>query len=99
MLPKLTNLLSTLPLVTRNPSAESLGVPFSVTAIATVNNASRLECWTLLSIPKSGAGAVSYDIGNFEGSFVGILPARTYKESTIIHAPAVQSVTLQFFKF
>ncbi|KAF1999087.1 hypothetical protein P154DRAFT_494095 [Amniculicola lignicola CBS 123094] len=90
MLPKLTNLFSALPLITRNTSAESLGIPFNVTAIATVNNSSRLECWTLLSIPKSGAGAVSYDIGNFEGGFVGILPARTYKENTITHAPAVQ---------
>ncbi|KAF2190434.1 hypothetical protein K469DRAFT_656752 [Zopfia rhizophila CBS 207.26] len=71
-------------------TASVQGPAYNITAISAFNNASRLECWTLPSIPGSGAGALTYDLGNFEKSFIGILPPRTYRNATITHAPSIQ---------
>ncbi|KAF2810181.1 uncharacterized protein BDZ99DRAFT_562962, partial [Mytilinidion resinicola] len=65
-------------------------VKFKLTALSAFDGASRLECWALDSIPKIGRGAANYDIGNFSNAFIGILPPRTYANSTISHATVVQ---------
>ncbi|OCL15472.1 hypothetical protein AOQ84DRAFT_278891 [Glonium stellatum] len=63
---------------------------FNLTAISFHDNSSRLECWAMAALPKLGAGAVNFPIGDFTGGSIGIIPPHTYSSSTIRHAPAVQ---------
>ncbi|KAF3009914.1 hypothetical protein E8E13_010948 [Curvularia kusanoi] len=61
---------------------------FNITAISAFNNASRLECWQLAAPPILGRGAVNFDIGNFNGAFVGIIPPNT-TSGLLSNAPEV----------
>ncbi|KAF2661038.1 hypothetical protein K491DRAFT_587915 [Lophiostoma macrostomum CBS 122681] len=90
MKPFLSLLLSTIALWPTQTISQATAPQFNITALTTVNNASRLECWTLPSTPQFAAGATSYEIGNFSNSFIGILPARTYSNATITHPRQVQ---------
>ncbi|OCK84767.1 hypothetical protein K432DRAFT_319778 [Lepidopterella palustris CBS 459.81] len=79
-------ILSTSALILRTEAAPQ----FNLTAISTAHNESRLECWSLNVAPKFGRGAVNFGIGSIDDAFIGILPPRTYSNSTISHAPTVQ---------
>jgi hypothetical protein len=61
----------------------------NITAISAANNASRLECWQLAAPPSLGRGAVNFDIGDFDGAFVGIIPPNT-TSGTLSNAVQVQ---------
>lgn len=63
----------------------------NVTAISATNGTSNLECWSLSSAPRNARGAANYDIGNFEGAFVGVIPPKTYIGYAL--APSIQSVS------
>lgn len=69
------------------PACLSTGL--NITAISAANNAARLECWQLDAPPVLGRGAVNYDIGDFEGAFVGIIPPNT-TSGTLSNAVHVQ---------
>lgn len=61
----------------------------NVTAISAANNASRLECWQLAARPVLGRGAVNFDLGDFNGAFIGIIPPNT-TSGTLSNAVQVQ---------
>jgi hypothetical protein len=61
----------------------------NITAISAANNASRLECWQLAAPPSLGRGAVNFDIGDFDGAFVGIISPNT-TSGTLSNAVQVQ---------
>lgn len=69
--------------------ALSQATSLNITAISAANNASRLECWQLAAPPILGRGAVNFNIGDFEGAFVGIIPPNT-TSGTLSNAAQVQ---------
>lgn len=69
--------------------AVSQAPSFNITAISAANNASRLECWQLAAPPVLEHGAVNFDLGDFDGAFVGIIPPNT-TTGTINNAAQVQ---------
>lgn len=60
----------------------------NVTAIAAINGQSIFECWNIHDSPFDAAGAVNFPIGDFNGSFIGVIPPHTYIGQAF--APAVQ---------
>ncbi|KAK3709680.1 hypothetical protein LTR37_010707 [Vermiconidia calcicola] len=62
---------------------------FNVTAISAKDNASRLQCWQLDAKPELSRAAVNFDLGEFDKSFVGIIPPQT-TGGTLSNAQAVQ---------
>lgn len=67
----------------------SQATSLNITAISAANNAARLECWQLAASPVLGRGAVNFDIGDFDGAFVGIIPPNT-TSGTLNNAVKVQ---------
>jgi hypothetical protein len=76
-------------LLTAGRRAISQAPSLNITAISAFNNASRLECWQLAAPPILGRGAVNFDIGDFDGAFVGIIPPNT-TSGTLSNAVQVQ---------
>lgn len=72
--------------------AVSQATSFNITAISAANNAARLECWQLAAPPVIGRGAVNFDLGDFDGAFVGIIPPNT-TTGTINNAAQIQYST------
>lgn len=69
--------------------ALSQATSLNITAISAANNASRFECWQLAVPPILGRGAVNFNIGDFNGAFVGIIPPNT-TSGTLSNAAQVQ---------
>lgn len=86
-------LSSTTSILTLIAGAVSQATSFNITAISAANNAARLECWQLAAPPVLGRGAVNFDLGDFDGAFVGIIPPNT-TTGTINNAAKVQSVEI-----
>jgi hypothetical protein len=98
MKPQVAFVYSVFTLIASSATGTSAQSTFKLTALSAFDNASRLECWALDSIPKAARGALNYDLGGFSDAFIGILPPRTYANATITHAPAIQSVFLSYMR-
>lgn len=60
----------------------------NVTAIAAVNGSSVFQCWTLATPPTIARGAANFPLGDSTGSFLGVIPPRTYIGQAF--APSIQ---------
>lgn len=65
---------------------------FNITAISAKNDVSRLECWQLDAEPELSRAATNFDLGEFSGGFVGILPPHTTSSGTLTNAQTLQYV-------
>ncbi|KAF2100232.1 hypothetical protein NA57DRAFT_73842 [Rhizodiscina lignyota] len=72
------HLLSLLPLFLLSCLSSANAQGLNVTAISASGGHSVLECWSLSAPPLSFAGASNYPIGNYEGSYVGVIAPRTH---------------------